>query len=75
MDTLIDLPPTNNCSEQAVKPHKVRQRRSGCFRSREAAEQYLVLQSYLRSAIAHGVEPLEAIGLALAGKPWLPEIR
>ena len=30
------VPPTDNCSEQAVKPHTVRQRRSGCFRSAEA---------------------------------------
>jgi transposase len=69
----IGLPPTNNCSEQAVRPHKVRQRRSGCFRSRDAAEQYLVVQSFLRSAASTGVVgPLEAIGLALAGNPWLP---
>ena len=70
----IGLPSTNNRSEQAIKPHKVHQRRSGCFRSKEAAEQYLVVQAYLRSSVAHEPAPLEAIKLALAGKPWLPEI-
>lgn len=69
-----DNPPTNNASEQAVKPHKVRQRRSGCFRSAEAAREYLVVQSYLRSAAAHGADPLDALTSALKGHPWLPEI-
>lgn len=69
-----DNPPTNNASGQAVKPHKVRQRRSGCFRSAEDAREYLVVQSYLRSAVACGIEPLDALTSALAGNPWLPEV-
>jgi transposase len=67
-----NCPPTNNASEQAVKPHKVRQRRSGCFRSEEAAREYLVVQSYLRSAVLSGVDPLVAIRAALANRPWSP---
>jgi transposase len=70
----VDLPPTNNSAEQAVKPHKVRQRRSGCFRSIDGAREYLVVQSYLRSAVLSGVDPLEAITRALAGDPWLPDL-
>jgi transposase len=70
----LGLPPTNNSAEQAVKPHKVRQRRSGCFRSVVGAREYLVVQSYLRSAVLGGVDPLEAITRALAGDPWLPDL-
>jgi transposase len=70
----IGTPPTNNAAEQSVKPVKVRQRRSGCFRSREGAEQFLTIQSYLRSANAHGVGPLEAITRALGQDPWLADL-
>jgi hypothetical protein len=70
----VGQPPTNNSAEQAVKPHKVRQRRSGCFRSIAGAREYLVVQSYLRSAVLSGVDPLEAITRALAGDPWLPDL-
>lgn len=66
------VPPTNNAAEQSVKPIKVRQRRSGCFRTSAGARDFLVLQSYLRSAVGSGVEPLAALRRVLTGDPWIP---
>lgn len=42
----LAVPPTNNASEQAVRPWKVRQRRSGCFRSAAAAREWLRIAGY-----------------------------
>jgi transposase len=68
----IGLPPTNNAAEQAVRPIKVRERRSGCFRTEAGAKEFLAVQSYVRSAVNSGIEPISALEAALSGVPWSP---
>lgn len=68
----LEIPPTNNASEQALRPWKVRQRRSGCFRSEVAAREWLRIAGYLDTARKNGVEPICALRLAVIGDPVMP---
>jgi len=66
------VPPTNNGSEQALRTWKVKQRRSGTFRSEDAARQWLLIGSYLDTCRKHGHTPEQALDAALAGRPFVP---
>jgi len=68
----LAVPPTNNSSEQALRPWKVRQRRSGCFRSQTAAREWLRIAGYLDTSRKGGVDPIEALRLAVIGQPVIP---
>ena len=46
---------------------KVKQKVSGCFRTRKYAEAFCRISSYLQSAAALGYNPFVAIQIALAG--------
>ena len=46
---------------------KVKQKVSGCFRTRRYAEAYCRISSYLQSMANQGCNPLVAIRIALAG--------
>lgn len=67
-----DVPPTNNWSEQALRPWKVRQRRSECFRSEAAAKQWFRIAGYADTARKKGVGPIESLRLAVVGTPVMP---
>jgi transposase len=47
---------------------KVKQKVSGCFRTRVHAEAYCRISSYLQTMAHQGYNPLVAIQLALAGQ-------
>ena len=47
---------------------KVKQKVSGCFRTRKYAEAYCRISSYLQSMANQGYNPLVAIQIALAGR-------
>ena len=68
----FDVEWTNNCSEQAVKAAKRHQAVSGYWHTNRTLARWCRTRSYLDSAAAHGLTALDAITLALAGKPWLP---
>jgi transposase len=69
------VPFTNNISERAVRPAKVRQRRSGCFRSLKSAQDNALLRSYLDTGAKHGLSPAWLLEKLVAGKPWLPKLQ
>lgn len=62
------VPFTNNQAEQALRMGKVKQKVSGCFRSREFADAYLRISSYLQTMKAIGYNPFTAIEIALDGR-------
>jgi len=59
---------TNNRAERDLRMSKVKQKVSGCFRTRQYAEAYCRISSYLQTMANQGYNPLVAIQLALSGK-------
>lgn len=66
------VPATNNMSEQAVRPLKVRQRRAGTRRSIPHTRAGLRIAGYLDTARKNGVAPEKALKDALTGNPYIP---
>ena len=58
---------TNNRAERDLRMSKVKQKVSGCFRTRRYTEAYCRISSYLQSMANQGYNPLVAIQIALAG--------
>jgi hypothetical protein len=63
---------TNNVCERGAKTARRHQAVSGYWHSQRTLARWCRTRSYLDSATAHGLSPLGAITVALAGKPWLP---
>ena len=63
--TNFDIPFDNNGSEQDVRNGKVKQKISGCFRSKKGAKYYCRIRSYVSSARKQGQNIFEALLIAL----------
>ena len=59
---------TNNRAERDLRMSKVKQKISGCFRTRKYAEAYCRISSYLQTMANQGYNPLVAIQMALSGQ-------
>jgi transposase len=66
------VPPTNNGSEQAIRPCVIFRKVTNCFRSEWAAKLYADIRSVLETARRRAIGALQAIRLTLNGQP-LPE--
>jgi transposase len=64
---------TNNRAERDLRMSKVKQKVSGCFRTRTFAEAYCRISSYLQTMANKGYNPLLAIHLALSGHLYIQE--
>jgi transposase len=60
-----DVPPTNNGSEQAIRPCVIFRKVTNCFRSQWGAKLYADIRSVLETARRRGIAALEAIRLTL----------
>ena len=67
------IPPTNNGSEQALRPCVVFRKVTNCFRSRWGAHLYANVRSVIETARRRGVGVINAIRLTLSGNP-LPTV-
>jgi transposase len=65
---LPQVPFTNNRAERDLRMSKVKQKVSGCFRTRQYAEAYCRISSYLQTMAYRGYNPLLAIQMALSGE-------
>ena len=63
-----DVAFTNNRAERDLRMSKVKQKVSGCFRTRKYAQAYCRISSYLQSMANQGYNPLVAIQIALADR-------
>jgi transposase len=66
--TRRDVPPTNNASEQAVRPCVIFRKVTNCFRSQWGADLYAAVRSVLETARRRGIPLLDAIRSTLAGE-------
>lgn len=64
-----NLPPTNNGSEQAIRPCVIFRKITNCFRSEWGASLYADMRSVLETARRCAIGPLTAIRLTLDGTP------
>jgi transposase len=65
---LPHVPFTNNRAERDLRMSKVKQKVSGCFRTRQYAAAYCRISSYLQTMANRGYNPLVAIQMALSGQ-------
>lgn len=68
------IPFTNNLAEQDIRMIKVKQKVSGCFRTRSGAERFLSIRSYISTVRKNGLQVFPAIVSALNGSPFIPSV-
>ena len=66
------IPPTNNGSEQALRPCVIFRKVTNCFRSQWGANLYADIRSVIETARRRNIGPFQAIRLTLIGTP-LPD--
>ncbi len=64
-----DIPPTNNGSEQALRPCVIFRKITNCFRSHWGASLYADVRSVFETARRRGLPLLQSIRLTLDGQP------
>lgn len=64
------IPFGNNLAEQAIRMMKVKQKVSGCFRSRQGAEDFADIRSYIATMKKQGISIIEALRAAVNGTPF-----
>jgi transposase len=68
----FQVPFDNNLCERDLRMVKLQQKISGCWRTRQGAERFLAVRSYLSTARKQGQRPAEVLCKLAAGEPWLP---
>jgi transposase len=66
------VPFDNNLCERDLRMVKLQQKISGCWRTREGAERFLAIRSYLSTARKQSQRPSEVLTKLAGGEPWLP---
>lgn len=67
-----NIPFTNNLAEQAVRMPKVKQKISGGFRTKNGADTFCTIRSYLATMHKQGANLFHALTLTFQGQPPLP---
>jgi len=68
------VPFDNNLAERDLRMMKVQQKISGCFRTRQGAENFCHIRGYISTLKKQGLHILSAITSIFAGQPILPAL-
>jgi transposase len=66
--TDVDVPFTNNQGENDIRMTKLQQKISGCFRSKEGADIFCRVRSYLSTCRKNNVSATDALTMLFAGR-------
>ena len=61
------VPYTNNTAERAIRCARVKEKVSGCFRTKSGADNFARVLSFISSAALHGVSSFDAVVAAFRG--------
>ncbi|HET6214263.1 MAG TPA: transposase, partial [Micromonosporaceae bacterium] len=68
----LAVPFTNNQAERDLRPVKLQQKISACWRTLQGLSDFATLRSYLSTAIKHGQDALDVLRQLFTTGPWLP---